>query len=80
MKIGCVQFFVICGRIALICNRVQCGSLFWLIVDCPFSFRNVAPWLAVMWKKKIEVYIFGVGDKIEKDVGRGVAIPRRGDE
>ena len=57
----CIQIILNCGRISLICNRVQCGSLFWLIVNCPFSFRNIAPWLAVIlkknfsWKKNIFV-------------------------
>ena len=33
------------------CHRVQCGSLLWLIVYCPFVFRNIAPLLAVLFKK-----------------------------
>ena len=32
------------------CNHVQCGSLLWLNVYCPFTFRNIAHWLAVIFK------------------------------
>ena len=30
---------------------MQCGSLFWLNIYRPFTFRNIAPWLAVIFKK-----------------------------
>ena len=33
------------------CNHVKYGSLLWLNVYCPFTFRNVASWLAVIFKK-----------------------------
>ena len=34
------------------CNHMLCGSLLWLNFFCPFTFRNIASWLAVIFKKQ----------------------------